>query len=153
MKELLKQLERANSTDKKIEIEILLSKAYTSICDLRKQTLTKTLTLESIEEIEFFFQNNQLNIETLNFENRYFLKYAKCLSFFWESYTYYGEGQRSKGKFDLFKSLKENDLVLNIHHSESACANVLRKMENYWMASNQIYTKYQIDLINKEYVR
>ena len=150
MKQLL---ENINLKETKQNIEILLEKAYVGICDLRKQTLAKTLTLESIEEIEFFFQNNELNIETLNFENRYFLKYAKCLSLFWESYTYYGDGQRSKGKFDLFKSLKENDLVLNIHHSESDCANVLRKMENYWMASNQIYTKYKIDLINKEYVR
>lgn len=153
MEELLEQLERINSKNKKDEVEALLSQSYISICNLRKQTLEKTLTLESIKETEFFFHSNELNINDLNFEDRYFLKYAKCLSLFWESYTYYGGGQRSKGKFDLFKSLKENDLVLNIHHSESDCAIILRKMEDYWMAANQVYTKYQIDLINKKYMK
>lgn len=153
MKELLKQLESTNSKDGKDEVENLLRRAYISICDLRKQSLAKTLTLESIEEIEQFFHYNKLNNEELNFENRYFFKYASCLCKFWDSYTYYGQGHRSKGKFDLFKSLKEHDLVLNIHHTESDCANVLRNMEDQWMASNQVYTKYQIDLINKKYKR
>lgn len=153
MKELLKQLESTNSKHKKDEIETLLNRAYISICDLRKHTLEKTLTLEYIEKIELFFHTNKLNIDELNIENRYFLKYASCLDKFWDSYNYYGEGHRSKGKFDLFKSLKEYDLVLNVHHSESDCANILRKMEDHWMASNQVYTKYQINLINKKYIR
>jgi len=151
MKQLL---ENINLKETKQNIEILLEKAYVGICDLRKQSLNRSLTIESIEEIEKLFIENLFSTDELNLP-KYLQKYAQNLSLFWECYTYkYNNwGIIPKDKFNLFESLKENDLVLNIHYSEKDCAMILRRLENYWIASNQIYTKYQIDLINKQYVR
>lgn len=151
MKQLL---ENINSREVKQDIEILLEKAYIGICELRKQSLNKSLTIESIEEIEKLFIENLFNTDELNLP-KYLQKYAQNLSLFWESYTfnYNNWGIRSQDKFNLFKSLKENDLVLNVHYSEKDCALILRRLENYWIASNQVYTKYEIDLINKNYIR
>ncbi|MFH7015147.1 hypothetical protein [Flavobacterium sp. FlaQc-47] len=140
------------SKESEQKIENLLKDAYIGIQDLRRMSLNRNLTLEYIEKVERLFEENQFNSEEL-YLPRYLQKYAQCLSSFWDSYSYYNGWQQSKGEFHLFKSLKEYDLVLNVHHSESDCANILRKMEDYWIASNQVYTKYQIDLINKKYIR
>jgi hypothetical protein len=135
----------------KEQIEDLLKSAYVGIQNLRKMSMDKTLILEYIEEIEQLFIQNQFNAEELHLP-KYLQKYAQCLSQFWEGYSYY-KTQRSRGKFNLFTSLKEEDLALKVFHTEGECTKVLRKMEDYWMASNQVYTKYEISLIRKDYLR
>jgi hypothetical protein len=149
--ELIKALVLPNKEAKE-SIEDLLKNAYIGIQNLRKMSMDKTLTMEYIEEIESLFIKNQFNADDLH-KPKYLQKYAKCLSSYWDCYEYYNRTQYSCGKFNLFTSLKEVDLVLRGFHSEGECTKVLRKMEDYWMASNQVYTKYEISLIRKEYLR
>lgn len=151
MVELIKQLIIPNKNVKE-QIDQLLKEAYIGIQDLRKMALDKNLSLEYIESIESFFLENTFKPEELALP-KYLQKFAECLSSFWESYSYYNHTQRSRGKFNLFISLKENDLKMNIHSSESECAEILRNMEEYWIASNQVYTKYEISLIKRVYLR
>ncbi len=73
MIELLKELENPDGGNVKQKIEAILHKAYIGICELRKQTLEKKLTIEFIEEVEEIFNKNQINLEELNFNNRYLL--------------------------------------------------------------------------------
>jgi hypothetical protein len=148
--DLIQKLVPPNKETKE-QIEELLKCAYVGIQNLRKMSMDKTLTLEYIEEIEELFIKNQFNVEELHFP-KYLHNYAERLSDFWQSYTYY-RGMRSKGKFNLFTSLKEEDLALKVFHTEGECTKVLRKIEDYWIASNQVYTKYEISLIRKVYIR
>jgi hypothetical protein len=148
--ELIPHLNPPNKEVKE-QVESILKEAYLGIQELRKMSLDKTLTLEYIEEVEKLFLDNQFDAESLKLP-KYLQKYAQCLSSFWNSYIYY-KGMRSKGIFNLFTSLKEEDLALKVFHSEGECTKVLRKMEDYWMASNQIYTMYLISLIKKDYLR
>lgn len=136
----------------KNQIEQLLLQAFIGIQNLRKMSLDKNLSLEYIESIEQLFFQNQFNVDECNLP-KYLKKYAECLSKFWESYTYYESTHRSKGRFNLFTSLKENDLKMLVHHSEIDCAKILRGLEDFWIASNQIYTKHKISIIKNEYLR
>lgn len=126
----------------KEKIENLLERAYIGIQNLKKMSLDKNLTIEYIEEIEGLFIENQFSPDNLVLP-KYLKKYAILLSNFWESYVYYNR-RISRGKFHLFNSLKENDFKLKKSYSDEECTEVIRKMENYWIASNQIYTQYQI---------
>lgn len=148
--ELIHKLVVPNEEVKK-QIEQSLMQAYVGIQNLRKMSFDKSLTLEYIESIEHMFLQNEFSVNEHDLP-KYLKKYAECLSKFWESYTYYN-GMRSKGKFHLFASLKEVDLARGVFHTEGECAKVLRKLEDYWMASNQVYTKYEISLIKKDYLR
>ena len=134
----------------KEQVEELLRKAYMRMHDLRKMCLDKNLTIEYIKETEEFFIENQFNPADLDLP-KYLEKYAKILSDFCESYNYYKYSRISRGKFNLFTSLKEEDFKLKKSYSDTECAKVLRKMEDYWVASNQVYTQYQISLIRKIY--
>ena len=134
----------------KEQVEELLRKAYMRMHDLRKMCLDKNLTIEYIKETEEFFIENQFNPADLDLP-KYLEKYAKILSDFWESYNYYKYSRISRGKFNLFTSLKEEDFKLKKSYSDTECAKVLRKMEDYWVASNQVYPQYQISLIRKIY--
>ena len=134
----------------KEQVEELLRKAYMRIHDLRKMCLDKNLTIEYIKETEEVCIENQFNPADLDLP-KYLEKYAKILSDFWESYNYYKYSRISRGKFNLFTSLKEEDFKLKKSYSDTECAKVLRKMEDYWVASNQVYTQYQISLIRKIY--
>lgn len=149
--DLINELIVPNNTIKG-QIDQLLKKGYIEIQNLRKMSMDKTLTLEYILEVEQLFIQNQFSTTDLNLP-KYLKKYAQCLSAYWDSYSYYNKTQRSRGKFHLFDSLRQNDLVKNIHYSESEMALIQKKLENYWIASNQIYTKYEISLIKKEYIR
>jgi hypothetical protein len=123
----------------KMQIEKLLMEAYVGVQNLRKMSFEKSHSLEYIESIEHLFKQNEFNIEEYVLP-KYLKKYAACLSKFWHSYTYY-RGMISKGKFNLFVSLKEVDFAQNVFHTEDECVKVLRKLEDYWIASNQVYMK------------
>lgn len=148
--DLIQKLVPPNNVAKE-QIEVLLKEAYTGIQNLSKMSFDKALTLEYIDEVENLFIQNQFNAEELDLP-KYLQKYAECLSQFWDSYSYYF-AQRSRGKLNIFINLKEVDFKLKVFHTEGECIKVLRKMEDYWMAANQVYTKYEISLIRKEYIR
>ena len=145
--DLIPLLITPNKTIKE-QIEALSRKAYMRMYDLRKMSLEKNLTIEYIKETEDFFIENKFNPNDLDLP-KYLEKYAKILSDFWESYNYYKYSRISRGKFNLFTSLKEEDFKFKKSYSDTECAKVLRKMEDYWIASNQVYTQYQISLIRK----
>lgn len=149
--QLVKELVTPNKNVKE-QIEQVLREAYIGIQELRKMSMDKNLTLEYIDKIEQVFIGNQFNTEDLHLP-KYLEKYAQNLSAFWESCSYYNHAQRSRGKFYLFDSLRKNDLSMMVHYSDSEMAVILRKLEDYWIASNQVYTKYEISLIRKEYLR
>lgn len=149
--ELVEQLIVPNKNVKE-QIEQLLKEAYIGIQVLREMSMDKTLTSDYIDKIEKLFMNNQFNPSLLGLP-KYLEKYANNLSSFWESCSYYNHTQRSRDKFYLFESLRRNDLPQMIHYSESEMSIILRKLEEHWISSNQIYTKYEISLIRKEYLR
>lgn len=149
-KDLIPLLITPNNETKE-KIESLLKRAYIGIHNLKKMSLDKELTLQNIEEVECLFIENQFNSDDLSLP-KHLKKYAVLLSNFWESYAYYNR-RISRGKFHLFTSLKEKDFKLKKSFSDVECAEVIRKMENYWIASNQVYTQYQIYLIRKKYIR
>ena len=149
--ELVKELVVPNKNVKE-QIDQFLREAYIGIQDLRKMSMNKTLTLEYIDKIEQLFIKNQFNTEGLHLP-KYLEKYAQNLIAFWESYSYINHTQLSRGKFHLFESLRKNDLTMMVHYSESEMAIILSRLEDYWIASNQVYTKYEISLIRKEYLR
>jgi hypothetical protein len=149
--ELIKELLRPNKNVKE-QIEQLLKEAYIGIQELHKMSMDKSLTLDFITSIEQLFIKNQFNIEELHLP-KYLKNYAQNLNAFWTSCSYYNHTQHSRGEFYLFESLKKNDLPMMKHYSESEMIFVLRKLEDYWIASNQVYTKYEISLIRKEYIR
>ncbi|GAA3524282.1 hypothetical protein GCM10022393_43540 [Aquimarina addita] len=151
MQDIFNQLENDPNSNLKEVIEDELKEAYVGICELRKKSLNNTLTIEYINEIENIFLINKDKFSELEVKNKYLIKYASCIENFWNSYSYYNK-QRSRGKFDLFKSLRERDLEIK-GYSDSECAKILRSMEDYWVSSNQIYTKHVIVLINKTYLR
>ncbi|QZK89057.1 hypothetical protein K5V07_00540 [Flavobacterium sp. CHNK8] len=151
MIELILNLSNANQ-ETKAQIEELLINAYIAVQNLRKMTLAKSLTITYIEEVEQLFMQNQFITSELQLP-KYLQRYSECLSNFWGSYSYNKSTQLSRGKFNLFDSLKEYDFPMKVHHSEVEISKILRKMEDYWIASNQVYTKYQVSLIKEKYLR
>jgi hypothetical protein len=151
--ELIKALVLPNK-DAKESIEELLKNAYIGIQNLRKMSMDKTLTMDYIEEVESLFIKNQFNAEELH-SPKYLQKYAKCLSQFWNSYlfNYNNWGIRHNEKYNLFDDLKKYDILMDIHYSAKNLSKIICRMEDFWMASNQVYTKYEISLIRKEYLR
>ncbi len=143
----------ADIDELKRSIENLLFKAYTMFVVLREDLLRKELTIDKVKEIEVFFEINKLmpieNIST----DKYLTKYLECLTKFWTSYIYYRGNHISKGKFNLFLSLQTEDLVKNRGWLDDECAKVMKQMEDYWVASNQVYTKYKVNQINKTYLK
>lgn len=148
--ELIKQLIIPNN-EIKWQIEQKLNEAYIGIQNLRKMSFDKTLTLEYLEEIENLFLKNEFDAKQLHLP-KYLQKYAERLSEFWVSYSLFNKTFRISN-YNLFISYKECLLKGEYYSFESETSFILRKMEDYWMASNQVYTKYEISLIRKEYLR
>ena len=135
----------------KEKIERLLIEAYTYIQELRKMSFDKEITIEFIEKVENFFRENLFDPVDVHLP-KYLNKYAICINLFWNSYSYF-KGKKSRGKFNLFDSLKEIIIIKQVHYFENEFSIILRKMEDYWIASSQLYTKYEISKIRKEYIR
>jgi hypothetical protein len=152
--QLVEQMQRAAEIDElKRSIENLLSEGYTMLVILRDDLLGKKLTIDRVKEIELFFESNKLmSVENI-LSDKYLSKYLECLAKFWDSYIYYRGTQRSKGKFNLFLSMQTEDLVKARAWFDDECARVMRQMEDCWVASNQVYTKYKVNQINKTYLR
>ena len=150
--QLVEQMQRTADIDElKSSIENLLSEGYTMLVILRNDLLGKKLTIDRVKEIELFFESNKLmSIENI-LPDKYLTKYLECLAKFWDSYIYHRGTQRSKGKFNLFLSMQTEDLLKTRALFDDECAKVLRTMEDYWVASNQVYTKYKINQIIKTY--
>ena len=149
VEKLISQLETNNIAKEKIEK--LLIEAYTYIHELRKMSFDKEITIEYIEKVENLFKENQFDPDDVHLPI-YLKKYAICINLFWNSFSFFN-GKKSRGKFNLFDSLKEKIIIKQVHYFETEFSIILRKMEDYWIASNQLYTKYEISKIRKEYIR
>ena len=129
-----------------------LRRAYVGLSEIRKRSLDSTLDHQFIEQVESLFNLELENVKNIDVSDKYLKKYYGALLAFWEAPVYFRGNQLSRGKFNLFQSLKEND-VNSKGFSDQECAFVLQKLETYWIASNQLYTKYLINFINKGYKR
>lgn len=150
MQHLIEQLINSPLDVIKENIEFEIEKGYIGISELRKRSLKRNLTIEYIKEIEELFMSNKIIVEDLTITNKYLKKYIQCLSDFWDSYSYFNK-QLSRGKFNLFDNLKQD--VLTKGYSDDECAKMLKRLEDCWISSNQIYTKYRINQINYSYLR
>jgi hypothetical protein len=151
MKSIYK-FEETHSNEIKNEIDNILEKAFISICELQSLSLDHSLTLESIEEIEVLFNTNKINLESININDKYLMKYIQHLANFWDSPNFYQGNFISKGKSNLFNILKEKHIISNAD-PYSDFKKVIHKMQESWTASNQVYTMFKTHSIRKMYLK
>lgn len=140
----------SDSIASKLQIEEILIQAYKMVWELRQLSMKGELTESIVNATESFFTSNEVNLNVLHIQNPYLYKYAKQISLFFQAYESYLGRMRSKGKFNLFNSLRDNDLRFK-GYSDVECAKILRLMEAHWIASNQVFTNYQVQEVRRSF--
>ena len=117
---------------------------FMKVYSLKKETDSLFITF-SIDSLQDKKTKIYYRIDTsFHYKVKYFETRTLHIPFIlWVNFRIF-PNERHRDKMDL---LKEEDFKFKKSYSDTECAKVLRKMEDYWIASNQVYTQYQISLI------
>lgn len=155
MSDILKMLEMSERLDidallnVKNDIDDRMAKAFANVSRMRTNLLSRKLEKEEVVMVESFFHDNSIESDKIITSNKYLSKYIDQVTEFWNAYSYYRGSQISKGKFDLFESMKSENIQQNRGWYDDECARFLNRLEESWIASSQIFTKYRINSIRK----
>lgn len=125
-------------------------KGYLKYWSLHQGLLNGETTIENLNEVKIFFLNNQILIDDLRINNKYLEKYVNLVHKFWNSYSFYTGNIVTVSKFNLFDEIEKELFSTNpkfgyiLQHS----AVMRRSLEEAWIASNQVLTKYEISLLS-----
>lgn len=155
MNDILKMLEMSEHSDIdamlkfKNSIDDRMAEAFANVSKMRANLLSRKLEKDEVVTIESFFHDNRVESNKIVTANKYLSKYIDQVAEFWNAYSYYRGSQMSKGKFDLFESMKSESIQQNRAWYDDECAKFLNRLEESWIASSQIFTKYRINHIRK----
>lgn len=153
MLELINEIETDFSDNIKNIIDEHLINAYNSICVLRSKLLEKKLEKEFFDEVKLKFISNSFDPNTLVLQSKYTLKYAVCISRFWRCYSYKKGNFISKGEYNLFEKMENDDLIVHRALYDDELALMLRRLEEMFVSSNQIYALIRLNNIKANYKR
>ena len=155
MNDILKILEMDERSDvsalliAKNSIDDRMAEAFANVSRMRTNLLNRRLEKEEVTAVESFFLVNHIESDKAIISNKYLSKYIDRITEFWSAYSYYRGSQMSKGKFNLFESMKSESIQQNRAWYDDECAKFLNRLEESWIASSQVFTKYRIDHLRK----